>query len=142
MSPQPLHTPIRRTKIVATLGPASDREGVLEAMIRTGVDVVRLNFSHGTAADHRRRLIAVRQVPDRLGRSAAALGALQGPRTRTDRPPAGPGSTHANGSPSSPPPFASSVSVNPRAYSPRATRSRTVALPGSTATRIERSPAK
>ncbi|WP_235014636.1 pyruvate kinase, partial [Billgrantia desiderata] len=39
MSPQPLHTPIRRTKIVATLGPASDREGVLEAMIRTGVDV-------------------------------------------------------------------------------------------------------
>ncbi|MGL6214013.1 pyruvate kinase, partial [Billgrantia desiderata] len=60
MSPQPLHTPIRRTKIVATLGPASDREGVLEAMIRTGVDVVRLNFSHGSAADHRRRLIAVR----------------------------------------------------------------------------------
>ncbi|MEQ4537337.1 MAG: pyruvate kinase, partial [Billgrantia sp.] len=52
MSPQPLHTPIRRTKIVATLGPASDREGVLEAMIRTGVDVVRLNFSHGSAADH------------------------------------------------------------------------------------------
>ncbi|MGL6214027.1 pyruvate kinase, partial [Billgrantia desiderata] len=56
----PIHAPIRRTKIVATLGPASDREGVLEAMIRTGVDVVRLNFSHGSAADHRRRLIAVR----------------------------------------------------------------------------------
>jgi len=85
MSPQPLHTPIRRTKIVATLGPASDREGVLEAMIRTGVDVVRLNFSHGSAADHRRRLIAVRQIADRLGRSVAALGDLQGPKIRIAR---------------------------------------------------------
>ncbi|MCG6659493.1 hypothetical protein HOP52_17205, partial [Halomonas campisalis] len=48
MPNQPLHTPIRRTKIVATLGPASDRDGVLEAMIAAGVDVVRLNFSHGS----------------------------------------------------------------------------------------------
>ncbi|MGL6249294.1 MAG: pyruvate kinase, partial [Billgrantia desiderata] len=71
--------------IVATLGPASDREGVLEAMIRTGVDVVRLNFSHGSAADHRRRLIAVRQIADRLGRSVAALGDLQGPKIRIAR---------------------------------------------------------
>ncbi|MCE8036501.1 pyruvate kinase [Halomonas sp. MCCC 1A11062] len=85
MSPQSPHTPIRRTKIVATLGPASDREGVLEAMIRTGVDVVRLNFSHGSAADHRRRLIAVRQIADRLGRSVAALGDLQGPKIRIAR---------------------------------------------------------
>ncbi|MCE8022517.1 pyruvate kinase, partial [Halomonas sp. MCCC 1A11036] len=76
---------MRRTKIVATLGPASDREGVLEAMIRTGVDVVRLNFSHGSAADHRRRLIAVRQIADRLGRSVAALGDLQGPKIRIAR---------------------------------------------------------
>ncbi|MCG6660582.1 pyruvate kinase [Billgrantia kenyensis] len=81
----PIHDPIRRTKIVATLGPASDREGVLEAMIRTGVDVVRLNFSHGSAADHRRRLIAVRQIADRLGRSVAALGDLQGPKIRIAR---------------------------------------------------------
>jgi pyruvate kinase len=81
----PIHAPIRRTKIVATLGPASDREGVLEAMIRTGVDVVRLNFSHGSAADHRRRLIAVRQIADRLGRSVAALGDLQGPKIRIAR---------------------------------------------------------
>ncbi|NIC07778.1 pyruvate kinase, partial [Billgrantia bachuensis] len=56
MPKPPPHVPIRRTKIVATLGPASDREGVLEVMLRTGVDVVRLNFSHGSAADHRRRL--------------------------------------------------------------------------------------
>jgi pyruvate kinase len=82
MSP---HSPIRRTKIVATLGPASDREGVLEAMIAAGVDVVRLNFSHGSAADHRRRLIAVRQIADRLGRSVAALGDLQGPKIRIAR---------------------------------------------------------
>jgi pyruvate kinase len=81
----PIHDPIRRTKIVATLGPASDREGVLEAMIAAGVDVVRLNFSHGSAADHRRRLIAVRQIADRLGRSVAALGDLQGPKIRIAR---------------------------------------------------------
>ncbi|MGM1053077.1 MAG: pyruvate kinase, partial [Pseudomonadota bacterium] len=49
MSSQPHRPPIRRTKIVATLGPASDREGVLDAMIAAGVDVVRLNFSHGSA---------------------------------------------------------------------------------------------
>ena len=50
------HGPIRRTKIVATLGPATDREGVLDAIIEAGVDVVRLNFSHGNPEDHRRRL--------------------------------------------------------------------------------------
>ncbi|MGM0784097.1 MAG: pyruvate kinase [Pseudomonadota bacterium] len=81
----PIHEPIRRTKIVATLGPASDREGVLEAMIRTGVDVVRLNFSHGSAEDHRRRLTQVREIAARLGRSVAALGDLQGPKIRIAR---------------------------------------------------------
>ncbi|MDN3522706.1 pyruvate kinase, partial [Halomonas ramblicola] len=85
MSTQPLHTPIRRTKIVATLGPASDREGVLEAMIDAGVDVVRLNFSHGSADDHRRRLAQVREIAERLGRSVAALGDLQGPKIRIAR---------------------------------------------------------
>ncbi|WP_355660513.1 pyruvate kinase, partial [Halomonas salifodinae] len=79
------HSPLRRTKIVATLGPASDREGVLEAMIAAGVDVVRLNFSHGTAEDHRRRLQAVREIADRLGKSVAALGDLQGPKIRIAR---------------------------------------------------------
>ncbi|MBF8221299.1 pyruvate kinase [Halomonas sp. 328] len=79
------HSPLRRTKIVATLGPASDREGVLEAMIQAGVDVVRLNFSHGTAEDHRRRLQAVREIADRLGKSVAALGDLQGPKIRIAR---------------------------------------------------------
>ncbi|MCG6659181.1 pyruvate kinase, partial [Halomonas campisalis] len=81
----PIHAPIRRTKIVATLGPASDRDGVLEAMIAAGVDVVRLNFSHGSADDHRRRLTRVREIADRLGKSVAALGDLQGPKIRIAR---------------------------------------------------------
>mgnify|MGYP005828599591 FL=1 len=78
-------TPLRRTKIVATLGPASDRPGVLEAMLKAGVDVVRLNFSHGSADDHRRRLTDVREIAQRLGRSVAALGDLQGPKIRISR---------------------------------------------------------
>ncbi|MCH4564230.1 pyruvate kinase, partial [Halomonas sp. EGI 63088] len=85
MSSTPLHDPIRRTKIVATLGPASDRDGVLEAMIAAGVDVVRLNFSHGAPDDHRRRLVQVREAASRLGRSVAALGDLQGPKIRIAR---------------------------------------------------------
>lgn len=76
---------IRRTKIVATLGPASDHEGVLEAMLEAGVDVVRLNFSHGSADDHRRRLDDVRRIADRMGKSVAALGDLQGPKIRIAR---------------------------------------------------------
>ncbi len=85
MTTIPLHDPVRRTKIVATLGPASDREGVLEAMIAAGVDVVRLNFSHGDADDHRQRLTRVREIANRLGRSVAALGDLQGPKIRIAR---------------------------------------------------------
>ncbi|MBP5980361.1 MAG: pyruvate kinase [Halomonas sp.] len=77
--------PLRRTKIVATLGPASDRPGVLEAMIKAGVDVVRLNFSHGSADDHRRRLQDVRDIAQRLGKCVAALGDLQGPKIRIAR---------------------------------------------------------
>lgn len=76
---------IRRTKIVATLGPASDRPGVLEAMIEAGVDVVRLNFSHGSTDDHRRRLLEVREIAARLEKSVAVLGDLQGPKIRIAR---------------------------------------------------------
>ena len=79
------HTPIRRTKIVATLGPASDRDGVLDELIAAGVDVVRLNFSHGSPEDHRRRLVAVREAAERHGRTVAALGDLQGPKIRIAR---------------------------------------------------------
>ncbi|HET8791073.1 MAG TPA: pyruvate kinase [Modicisalibacter sp.] len=82
---RPPHDPIRRTKIVATLGPASDRDGVLDALIAAGVDVVRLNFSHGSPDDHRRRLVAVREAAERHGRTVAALGDLQGPKIRIAR---------------------------------------------------------
>ena len=51
---------LRRTKIVATLGPASSDQKVLEAMIRAGVDLVRMNFSHGSAQDHMKRAETVR----------------------------------------------------------------------------------
>ena len=78
-------SPLRRTKIVATLGPASDKPGVLERMLKAGVDVVRLNFSHGTAEDHRSRLQKVREIAERLGKTVAALGDLQGPKIRIAR---------------------------------------------------------
>ncbi len=75
----------RRTKIVATLGPATDDPAVLEGIIGAGVDVVRLNFSHGRLEDHRQRVRAVREVSARLGVDVAVLGDLQGPKIRIDR---------------------------------------------------------
>ena len=75
----------RRTKIVATLGPACDEPGVLERMIVEGIDVVRLNFSHGGPEDHRERARQVREIAARHERSVAILGDLQGPKIRIDR---------------------------------------------------------
>jgi pyruvate kinase len=76
---------LRRTKIVATLGPATDDERVLTDMVRAGVDVVRINFSHGAAADHARRLDLVRTAAARAGRYVGVLGDLAGPKIRIDR---------------------------------------------------------
>ena len=73
---------IRRTKIVATLGPATDDAGVLEQLLLAGVNMVRLNFSHGEANEHRRRAQQLRDVARRLGHSVAILGDLQGPKIR------------------------------------------------------------
>ncbi len=64
---------MRATKIVATLGPASSSPEVLEAMIRAGVDVVRLNFSHGKAEDHIARAQLVRDVAAKAGRAVAIM---------------------------------------------------------------------
>jgi len=72
----------RRTKIVATLGPASDEPADLEALLRAGVDVVRLNLSHGPIDDHLHRLKMVRNVAAELGRPVAALADLPGPKIR------------------------------------------------------------
>ncbi|MEK9670233.1 MAG: pyruvate kinase [Gammaproteobacteria bacterium] len=76
---------MRRTKIVATLGPASDRPGVLRKLLESGVDVCRLNFSHGGADDHRRRAHEVREIAKDIGRTVAILADLQGPKIRIAR---------------------------------------------------------
>ncbi|MGZ3478909.1 MAG: pyruvate kinase [Myxococcaceae bacterium] len=72
----------RRSKIVCTLGPASDAPRVLAAMVASGMDVARLNFSHGSAAEHRGRAEAVRRESRRAGRNVAILQDLQGPKLR------------------------------------------------------------
>ncbi len=81
---------IRRTKIVATLGPATDEPAVLERLIIAGVNVVRLNFSHGKAEDHQQRADLVRELALKNGRTVAILGDLQGPKIRIAQFKAGP----------------------------------------------------
>lgn len=73
---------LRRTKIVATLGPASSDQKVLEQMIRAGVNVVRMNFSHGSAQDHMARAEKVRAAARDAGRTIGILADLQGPKIR------------------------------------------------------------
>jgi pyruvate kinase len=74
----------RRTKILATLGPATDKERVLKRMLAAGVDVVRLNYSHGTADDQARRVDMVRKAAAELGRDVGILADLQGPKIRIE----------------------------------------------------------
>ena len=76
---------MRRTKILATLGPATDPTRQLEGLVNVGVDVVRLNFSHGTADQHRERARRVRECAAAAGRPVGILGDLQGPKIRTDK---------------------------------------------------------
>ena len=73
---------LRHTKIVATLGPATRDPEVLEKLIRAGVNVVRLNFSHGTADDHISTAAAVREISARIGQPIGILADLQGPKIR------------------------------------------------------------
>ena len=75
----------RRTKIVATLGPASDDPDTIARMIRAGVDVVRVNFSHGTAEQHVNVVELVRQKARENGREVGVLADLQGPKIRIQR---------------------------------------------------------
>ena len=76
---------LRRTKILATLGPATDKPGVLEELFAAGIDVVRLNFSHGSAEDHIARAEAVRVLSKKTGRRVGILADLQGPKIRIAR---------------------------------------------------------
>lgn len=72
----------RRTKIVATLGPASSTPEVIEALFHAGADVFRLNFSHGSHEDHLARLHAIRSLEKRAGRPIGVLADVQGPKLR------------------------------------------------------------
>src|SRR5213083_1210361 len=74
---------MRRTKIVCTIGPASSSEERLEQLMRAGMNVARLNFSHGTHSDHAIVIERVRTISARLGRPIAILQDLQGPKIRT-----------------------------------------------------------
>ena len=76
---------LRRTKILATLGPATDAPGVLDELVRAGVNVVRLNFSHGKPEDHEARIRAVREAAERQGREVGILADLQGPKIRIEK---------------------------------------------------------
>jgi pyruvate kinase len=75
----------RHTKIVATLGPATDDLAVLTSLVRAGADLVRINFSHGKAEDHARRVRLVRDAAEAAGRYVGILGDLSGPKIRIER---------------------------------------------------------
>jgi pyruvate kinase len=78
-----MHHDTRRTRIVATIGPATESESQLDALINAGMNVARLNFSHGTHADHAQRIHAIRAAAARSGQPVAILQDLQGPKIRT-----------------------------------------------------------
>ncbi len=73
---------MRKAKIVCTIGPASDGAGVLEQLIRSGMNAARLNFSHGTHATHGHAIKVIREAADRQGVAVAIIQDLQGPRIR------------------------------------------------------------
>jgi len=76
---------LRRTKILTTLGPATDNPKTLADLLRAGADVVRINFSHGEPAAHAKRVQMVREVAEQVGKWVAVLGDLQGPKIRIER---------------------------------------------------------
>jgi pyruvate kinase len=76
---------LRRTKIIATLGPATDNDNILENLIRAGMDLVRINFSHGSLSDHQNRVDTIRKYAKTLGRHIGILADLQGPKIRVAR---------------------------------------------------------
>lgn len=80
---------MRRTKIVCTIGPASREEGILRELIRAGMDVARINFSHGDRTTHASDISLIRRLAAEEGRLVAILGDLQGPRLRVGEIPGG-----------------------------------------------------
>jgi pyruvate kinase len=80
-----VETKQRKTKIVCTIGPASESSQIIEAMIRAGMNVARLNFSHGTQEEHLRKIKTIRQMSDRLKEPVAILQDLSGPKIRVGK---------------------------------------------------------
>src|SRR5579863_4549264 len=72
----------RRTKIVATIGPVSESEEMLEKLILAGVDVARLNFSHGSHEEHGKKIHIIRKLEKKLDRRIAIIADIQGPKLR------------------------------------------------------------
>ena len=85
ISRNPNAIPFRRAKIVCTLGPASATPAVIGNLIDEGMDVARLNFSHGAVADHEERVRIIREEAQRRGRALAILQDLQGPKIRVGK---------------------------------------------------------
>ncbi len=79
----------RKTKIICTIGPASESPEVLEALVRSGMNVARLNFSYGTHAEHQRKIESLRQIAERLREPMAILQDLSGPKIRVGEVKAG-----------------------------------------------------
>ncbi len=80
-----MHVAKRRTKIVATMGPATESDEAVDSLIKAGVDVVRLNFSHGTADEHKARAEKIRRIGLENNRHLAILADLQGPKIRLEK---------------------------------------------------------
>jgi pyruvate kinase len=76
---------MRKAKIVATIGPASDSPAVIEALIRAGMNIARLNFSHGTHEQHSKRIATIREVAMQAGMPVGILQDLQGPKIRVGK---------------------------------------------------------
>ncbi len=89
MTAEKIHQKRARTKIVATVGPASREEDKLAELITAGVDVFRLNMAHGDLATHEQVLGRIRHLSEKLGRPVAVLADLAGPRSAVARFPAG-----------------------------------------------------
>src|SRR5271169_1109103 len=81
--PSPVKASPRRAKIICTIGPACSTEAAMRDLLRLGMDIARLNFSHGTHEDHARNIARLRRAADREGRTVCILQDLQGPKIRT-----------------------------------------------------------
>ena len=73
---------MRKTKIVCTIGPASDSPEMIEKLIKAGMNVARLNFSHGSYEEHAARIVLIRSISDKLGKCVGILQDLSGPKIR------------------------------------------------------------